>query len=140
MANCNSGGEWYHNKCMNIPLKVFGMRSTTCNGNALFAENKLCEFRPQTFFCFYCFTTRLLFMWLGLGTFFPPRNLRQFHKFLAQSQSIIEKKFYLGYLQTRTLAKRFTKTRLHEHWHCYVTILLQNLTLDLRILPSKTVE
>ena len=50
MANCNSGGEWYHNKCMNIPLKVFGMRSTTCNGNALFAENKLCEFRPQTFF------------------------------------------------------------------------------------------
>ena len=45
--------------------------------SALFAENNF-------FFCFYCFTTRLLFTWLGLGTFFPPlRNLRQFHKFLV---------------------------------------------------------
>ena len=23
MANCNSCGEWYHKKCMNIPVKVF---------------------------------------------------------------------------------------------------------------------
>ena len=23
MANCNSCGEWYHKKCMNIPVKIF---------------------------------------------------------------------------------------------------------------------
>ena len=31
-------------------LKIFEMRSTTCNGTALLTENKLHEFRPQTFF------------------------------------------------------------------------------------------
>ena len=83
MANCNSCGEWYHKKCMNIS-KFSEMRSTTCSGNALLAENKLYEFRPWTSFLFYWFVNRLLFRWLGLATFFPPRNLRQSNKYLVQ--------------------------------------------------------
>ena len=43
MAECSGCGEWYHKKCMNIRVKVFEMRSTTCNGNAMFAENKVYE-------------------------------------------------------------------------------------------------
>ena len=30
------------------------MRSTSYSGNALSAENKLHEFRPQTIFCYFC--------------------------------------------------------------------------------------
>ena len=42
---------------------------------------------------FYWLTTKLLFIWLGLGTFFPPKNLCQSLKFLVQSQSIIDENF-----------------------------------------------
>ena len=80
MANCSDCGEWYHKKCINIQVKVFEIGNTTCNGNALFAENKLRKFRPKTI-SFCCFTTRL------------PRNLFQFHKFLVQSQNVIGKNF-----------------------------------------------
>ena len=41
MASCSGCGEWYHEKCINLQVKVFEMRSTTCNGNSLFAENKV---------------------------------------------------------------------------------------------------
>ena len=43
MAECSGCGECYHKKCMNIQVKVFEMRSTTCHGNAMFAENKVYE-------------------------------------------------------------------------------------------------
>ena len=57
-------------------------------------------------------------------TFFPPRNLYQFHKFLVQSQNIIDENFSLNDLQKCAFAKRFTKIILHEHWHCHVKISL----------------
>ena len=34
MASRSGCGEWYHNKCMNIQVKVFfEIKSTSCNGN-----------------------------------------------------------------------------------------------------------
>ena len=40
MTNRSGCGEWYHETGMN---KFFEMKSITCNGKALFAENKLSE-------------------------------------------------------------------------------------------------
>ena len=68
-------------------LKIFEMRSTTCNGTALLTENKLHEFRPQTFFFVF-----VIYM-ARTGTLALPRNLCQFHEFLVQSQNIIGKNF-----------------------------------------------
>ena len=45
-ANGTTKSEWAFN------LKFSGMRSTTGNGNALLAENKLYGFRSETFFLF----------------------------------------------------------------------------------------
>ena len=43
MANCSGCGEWYHNKSWTFKLKIFEIKITTYNRNALFAENKLNE-------------------------------------------------------------------------------------------------
>ena len=49
IANHGGCGKWYHNKCMNIQVKAF--LSTSCNENALCAENKLHENENKALIC-----------------------------------------------------------------------------------------
>ena len=93
--------------------------SNTCNGDALFAENWLHEFRLQTiiFSCFCSFTRRLLFIWHELTTscsetMVNSTNIQSSHKTICENFQLINS-------QKRTLAKRFIKVILHEHWRYY---------------------